>query len=301
MFRCKECGYEFKIKPEYCDCGNNTFDEISLPPHSRGDNSAHNPTLQTIPDFKQVVSVLIFVLCIILSILPWTIKDKTPKQKPVVQKAQPVTTNIPDIENIWNSTPVKTITPTPIPEPVAINEVIHKKPPKAAPVKTEKPKQIQKPTEKVIQKPVTKTQVQKPAPKKETPKTVTQQKPAVTQQTTTTHMQNAMRQPVPITKPVDKTPLINYKNDLRVALLSKLNIPNIQGTGDCAISFSIDENGKLLNRKFIYKSSNKSVNDEVYLMLMRLPNFKKPPEIYNGEIIKLKFFINNGYYEISFI
>ena len=28
MFRCKECGTEFDVKPDYCDCGNDTFDEI---------------------------------------------------------------------------------------------------------------------------------------------------------------------------------------------------------------------------------------------------------------------------------
>ena len=28
MFRCKECGTEFGVKPDYCDCGNDTFDEI---------------------------------------------------------------------------------------------------------------------------------------------------------------------------------------------------------------------------------------------------------------------------------
>ena len=28
MFICKECGTEFDVKPDYCDCGNDTFDEI---------------------------------------------------------------------------------------------------------------------------------------------------------------------------------------------------------------------------------------------------------------------------------
>ena len=31
MFKCKECGCEYDKKPDYCDCGNNTFDEISAP------------------------------------------------------------------------------------------------------------------------------------------------------------------------------------------------------------------------------------------------------------------------------
>ena len=27
MFRCKECGLEYKEKPDYCDCGKDTFDD----------------------------------------------------------------------------------------------------------------------------------------------------------------------------------------------------------------------------------------------------------------------------------
>ena len=92
-----------------------------------------------------------------------------------------------------------------------------------------------------------------------------------------------------------------YKNSLRYALLSKLDVVKITGEGDCAISFSFDANGKLLNRKFIYQSTNKSVNDQVYLMLMKLPVFNPPPKNYRGETVKMKFYINNGYYEISFL
>ena len=94
---------------------------------------------------------------------------------------------------------------------------------------------------------------------------------------------------------------LQYKGEIRSALLAKLNITAVSGTGDCAVEFSIDNSGKLINRNFIYKSSNKSLNDEVYLMLMRLPYFKQPPKYYNGEKIRLKFYINNGYYEITFL
>ena len=30
MFRCKECQAEYETKPDYCDCGNDTFDEIKI-------------------------------------------------------------------------------------------------------------------------------------------------------------------------------------------------------------------------------------------------------------------------------
>ena len=36
-------------------------------------------------------------------------------------------------------------------------------------------------------------------------------------------------------------------------------------------------------------------------MLMKLPVFNPPPQNYRGETVKMKFYINNGYYEISFL
>ena len=293
MFRCKECGCEFKIKPDYCDCGNNTFDEI--------------PTakISSMPDFRQIISVMIFVLCIILAIIPWTIKEKTKSNKPAEKQEQPAVKEIPDIDELWKSKPAKNSEPKPqtkqAPTPAPVLTVTKTPEPQATPPK---------PTPKPSAKPVKKTEKPKPAqqPKKQTPpaqpKTTSVNKPPKVVQKVAEQVANPKPKPkqsVSKPKPVDMTPLINYKNDLRIALLSKLNVPNIQGSGDCAVSFSIDSSGKLLNRAFVYKSSNKSVNDEVYYMLMRLPYFKKPPEIYKGETIKMKFYFNNGYYEISFI
>lgn len=316
MFRCRECGCEFKEKPDYCDCGNNTFDEI-LPQKSAIE----------MPDIRQIVSILIFVLCLILAIIPWTIPDKPQLQEKPAKKAKPAAQKIPDIEDIWNdklpkaAAPVQKTAPAPVkiqPEPAAPKPAQKQ----AAVVKKQTPSQKTTAPKKVTTKKTTpvKPKTSKPAAKqtasqKQT-KTVqqaktTQNKPPkvvekVAQQVSQTKQpQKTVRQKKTTqakTKPVDKTPLINYKNELRIALLAKLNVPNVTGTGDCAVSFSIDTaTGKLLNRNFIYKSSNKSVNDEVYYMLMRLPYFKKPPSLYKSETIKMKFYFNNGYYEISFL
>ena len=275
MFRCKECGCEFDIKPEYCDCGNNTFDEIISVQNSKN------------PDIRQIISVVFFVLCLILAIIPWTIKPKakTEQPEPKVESGVQTELTIPDIEKLWVDSRPKLSGDT-----------------SAQVVK----KEVQKPLKSVVQ-PIAKP-VQKTPPKpvksvtssgtKNTNQKVTAQKPPevvekVSQQVMS-QTQSAKPQKAAVkTAPVDMTPLINYKNDLRIALLSKLNVPNIQGVGDCAVSFSVNSDGKLLNRSFVYKSSNKSVNDEVYYMLMRLPYFKKPPSIYKGEILKLKFYFNN--------
>ncbi len=317
MFRCRECGCEFKEKPDYCDCGNNTFDEI-LPQKSAIE----------MPDIRQIVSVLIFVLCLILAIIPWTIPDKPQTQEKIVKKAQPAAQKIPDIEDIWNdklpkaAAPLQKTAPAPVkvqpepaaPKPVQKQTTVVKKQTPAQ--KTTAPKKVTTKKKTTTAKPKTSksgvkqttTQKQtKPAQQTKTtqnkpPKVVEKVAQQVSQPKQTKKTVQQKKTQEAKTKPVDKTPLINYKNELRIALLAKLNVPNITGTGDCAVSFSIDTaTGKLLNRNFIYKSSNKSVNDEVYYMLMRLPYFKKPPSLYKGETIKMKFYFNNGYYEISFI
>lgn len=317
MFRCRECGCEFKEKPDYCDCGNNTFDEI-LPQKSAIE----------MPDIRQIVSVLIFVLCLILAIIPWTIPNKPQHQEKTVKKAQPASQKIPDIEDIWNdrlpkaAAPVQKTAPAPVkvqpepaaPKPVQKQTTVVKKQTPAQ--KTTAPKKVTTKKKTTTAKPKTSksgvkqttTQKQtKPAQQTKTtqnkpPKVVEKVAQQVSQPKQTKKTVQPKKTPEAKPKPVDKTPLINYKNELRIALLAKLNVPNITGTGDCAVSFSIDTaTGKLLNRNFIYKSSNKSVNDEVYYMLMRLPYFKKPPSLYKGETIKMKFYFNNGYYEISFI
>ena len=32
MFKCKECGAEYEVKPDYCDCGNDEFEQIETKP-----------------------------------------------------------------------------------------------------------------------------------------------------------------------------------------------------------------------------------------------------------------------------
>ena len=87
---------------------------------------------------------------------------------------------------------------------------------------------------------------------------------------------------------------------MRQALFSNLSITSVQGSGKCQIEFSIDKTGKLINRAFTYQSNNKSLNDEVYKMLMKMPKFYPPPKSYNGEKLKLYFEFNNGNFTINY-
>lgn len=326
MFKCTVCSKEYEIKPDYCDCGNDTFDEIVEAKPLEDDFEVEKRKFPT----KKVLSILIFILCIISSILVWEINppsqntDKT-VQKPSTEQKQ----DIPDIDKIWNSTPPKktsqkkdnviTVYEKPLPQPVQqialqtnsepfvqnIKKVLQKPAPVQKPQQVVKPQQTQqKPKQQQVQKP--KTQPQQGSKPKQTSQTVTTPKvqPATPKQPAQRVTKPVQRVSTPVQKTtapkMNATEWTNYKNSLRLALLSKLDLVKILGEGDCVVEFSLDNSGKLLNRRFVYKSQNKSVNDQVYLMLMKLPTYKTPPAGYNGEKVRIKFYINNGYYEISF-
>lgn len=272
MYRCKECNTEYKIKPDYCDCGNDTFDYIEEKP-------VKQPI--TFEQKSEIVSRIFFALCLLIAVSVWFI----PMSKKVEHKPKPVTktqTTIPNIDKIWDDTPIyqpkpqQPITQQAIPIILTPTAPVQKK----NLVKTEPKREVVKNT---VQLPKS---VQKPAPiaTKEPVKTVAAPKKLEPQK--------------PIYNP-NSPAMIDYKTKLRAKLFSKFAVGSIQGSGSCSVSFSVDKTGKLTNRKFTQESDNKSLNDTVYYMLMSVPYFTAPPAEYNGETIRMKFSINNGNYEIS--
>lgn len=321
MYKCTVCGNEYIKKPEFCDCGNDIFDEIIDQTLAKNNII---PEVRTFP-VQKLVSLLIFILCLIFAIGIWDIKPSQKSPEKITKSSKP--TYIPDIDKIWNSNPPKpetrfqnTITvyektnllSTHIPAELATEKqskstgIIKKEQqkklqtiskPNVSTQKSLKPS-LPSPADKKnnVQKKQSEQEVFKPKPKPQ-PQTSPPQAVQVTKPAQTKPVKMA---PTPV-KTMDSVQWNNYKNSLRYALLSKLDLVKIIGEGDCAVEFSFDKQGKLLNRRFIYKSTNKSVNDQIYLMLMKLPVYKTPPANYNGETVKIKFYINNGYYEISFI
>lgn len=261
MYRCKECNTEYKTKPDYCDCGNDTFDYIE----------EKQPL--SLEQKSEIVSRIFFAICVIIAVSVWFI----PMSKKVEHSQKPAAktnTAIPDINKIWNDTPIykpKT-TEQPITQTAPIiltpTEPVQKK--NLVTAKTEPPK--------VLEKPKAPAAIKEPVQIIETPQKV--------------------EPPKPVYNP-NSPAMINYKTKLRAALFSKFAVGSIQGSGNCSISFSVDKTGKLVNRKFTKESDNKSLNDTVYYMLMSVPKFTAPPEEYNGETIRMNFSINNGNYEIS--
>lgn len=286
MYICKECNLKYKIKPEYCNCGNDTFQYIEDEPQKAEKHIRHNLTLE---EKSEIVSRIFFVICIIFAVLVWFIPmSSKPAQPQATTQPNVINKNIPDITKIWNDTPIyqpETEKPIIQTEPIILTPTapVQKKnldkPISKAPVTnvkqqiTEPPKAVQKP-----QAPVVKQPVQEPVKIVETPKKIEPQKPVYNPNSPT---------------------MIDYKTKLRAKLFTKFAVGSIQGSGSCSISFSIDKSGKLINRKFTRESDNKSLNDTVYYMLMSVPTFSAPPAEYDGSPLNMTFKINNGNFEIS--
>ena len=270
-YKCKDCGAIFDRKIEYCDCGNNTFDIIDESPVK-----ARTRQAVSLPQ-GEIVSRIFFALCVLLSFiilfLPVKTVRNTSSETAVETKAPK---EIPDIDKIWKNPAPAAVEQEPAPV-VIIQKIIKR---------TEVPQTIQ------------------PTPTK--PKPVTPPAPATKpkQQTvshTTSQAQQVTQQPSTQNKPASNSQaVIRYKNALREMLLSKLAVATISGEGTCIIKFRVDENGKLIERGFVQYANNKQMNDAIYYMLMSVPKFQPPPSDYNGEVIRLQFYINNGEYEISF-
>ncbi len=278
MFRCTDCNAEYKIKPDYCDCGNNMFNEIpeQMPAHS-----------YTAIPAGQIISIIIFVFCLILAVIPWTIpaqKSKPVSSPPKLEKQE---ANIPDIDKIWND---KTAPPITAQQTAAE--------PKKSPASRVVTPTTQQPAKNNVTAPKKQSKPEPQAKKQSSQKPKQQQTLNQNKKPTSTTLPASPKPQRPV---MSKTEFENYKNGIRLALLSKLDLVKITGAGECAVKFSLAQNGKLINRGFLYQSNNKSLNDQIYYMLMRLPIYKTPPAGYSGEVIKLKFRIDNGAYEISFI
>lgn len=267
MFRCSECGCEYNQKPDFCECGNNIFEEFSTE-KSAGEQSRHLAVNKSI-----LISWLFFVVCIILSIIVIlffpNIKDN-PKSSSVTKSVR-TNQSIPDIKTLW-------IDSQPLPQPDENTKseiIVQPKETKVIKQKINVEPEIKKKTN------ISKQQV------------VSASKPATTKPKTPTVGKS---QPVTYSYEV-----INYRTALRQRLFSNLNLYKIEGSGTCGITFVIDENGKLTNRNFSFQSDNKTVNDEVYNMLMRTPKFTPPPSSYVNKQVKMIFKLSSDSYEIKFV
>lgn len=298
MFICTECGLQYKNKPQYCDCGNDEFQELAT----------RNITTILKERFDRigisVYSLLFLFVCVLLSFFILFCFNPMPKNNTQISKnTTKSNVSIPSIDKLWvestlkqdnikvEKTPIINTTPISTSKQI-VKKVVTKNNSKKTTTKSQTVVKEQAKKSPTTNNTIKKTQVSTPTntikPKNiEKPKIQT---PVKTVQKTVTN-QNAKK---------NNQELYNYKLQLRQALFAKLSVVSIQGSGNCGIEFSIDSSGKLINRNFTYQSDNKSVNDEVYKMLMRLPKYYPPPSGYNGEKIKMIFSFDNGSYSINY-
>lgn len=300
MYICRECKTEYKEKVDYCDSGNNTFDYVE---DKTTIATTKTKSPMTLEQKAELVSRIFFGICIILSIIVWSIPiGKNPPKRTTTPQPKQTQTDvyIPNINKIWDDTPIYRPKPQPtqqVQEQTPLDKLRQEIPLTFAPIENKK----------IVQADVQKknlTSAVKPAPKK-VQQTATAQtfnpkvQPKTSNKSTKLNEAPLYKEPAKPTYNPNSPTMLRYKNNLRSALFTQFAVGSISGVGECSIQFAIDKNGKLLNRKFSQESSNKALNDAVYYMLMSVPKFDAPPSEYNGQIIRMNFKINNGNYEIS--
>lgn len=137
----------------------------------------------------------------------------------------------------------------------------------------------------------TQTQMTK-APVQTQTQTQTQTKPATTQN------QVIARTPSK-TQAQLKQELASYKSGLRNTIGRKIDFTRVIGDGECALSFKVNSNGRLISKAFTKQSSNITLNDAAFNALNTTTSYNPPPDGYKGETLRLTIKFYNGNFEIS--
>lgn len=294
MFRCTDCQKIYEQKPDYCDCGNNVFDELLSAVKvekikTKKSFKEQYPQVDRLMNSLDVLSVSVFLVCIILSILSLIFiqpSKEISENKPIINQSKTIN-SIPDIDKLW-VTKVYSEKAEAFGSKSTTNEEKVNQTPQRKVIKKQQPK--------AQQSPKTQSQSSSSVKIKQTSSTVDSEK----KETKQIFKENQVKEEKVVEKNIDEE-MNNYKVALRQALFNNLEVTAITGSGDCVIEFSIAKDGKLINRNFTKQSQNASVNQTVYNMMMKLPYYYAPPKTYSGDKIKLHFVFDNGNYSISYI
>ncbi len=328
MFRCTECQAEYETKPDYCDCGNDTFDEIiteKQPEEPKKEEKVVEkkvePKVEKPVEIKQEIKQ---------EVKPEVKPEIKMPEKEVVKEISIPKVQVqkqageisqfawiffavcmilsllvifvignPSPESETQTQKTETVETTKMP---SINSLWNNEAPKVqAETKTvepeQQPQEIQTPTEpKVVQPEAKKKSVNNKQPEQKVQKQ-TKNNTKVTQNTQ--NAQKVTQNTQKTTPTVNKQELANYKIGLRNKIASKIDFARVVGDGSCTVSFKISSNGQLTNRNFAVQSENSSLNDVVYNAMMQTPYFSAPPQSYRGETLKLSVRIYSGSFEVD--
>lgn len=339
MYKCIDCGKEYKEKPEFCECGNNIFEEfgISTPkPQKIEVKENKTPTIKKtetteniLPqkDYTYLILTIIISICIILSVIGiWHLKNISKKpEKPIeINKVQTEQINKPSVQQTQSvqTEPKNQVFSFTFGDetPEIKKETTSKPQPSKQKQEQAQTQQKQQPIKKA-QKEQTKNQETKQQ-KVQTPKQPAVQnknssiaKPQTNSNNTTPQqtVPNTQVQKPKVSLPPEKTitqmpkvdtaaakkELLQYKIALRNRISSDIDFTKVIGDGSCIITFKIDSSGKLTNRAFLKQSDNDSLNDIVYSAVMKNPAYNPPPIGYKNETLKLTVKIYGGKFQID--
>ncbi len=170
MFICSECGKKYEIMPEFCDCGNDIFEEETDKKIAAQENFSNDFNEINTQNIKRnnvekisPISIILFILCIILSFFVLFFIGNPVKNEAKLDnnsKKEITNTDIPAIDSFWDSSLAKNkqiIEPKEEVKENKITEVLPSRVKDIIPVaKTEKTKTPEKKKEITNPKPVTK-------------------------------------------------------------------------------------------------------------------------------------------------
>ncbi|MBQ2645637.1 TonB C-terminal domain-containing protein [bacterium] len=303
IYKCKNCGQKYTQKQDYCDCGNNTFIEIKEPSDDIQKRNHYNANsnqefYDEEKNNKNVINffaVLLLITAIIISsLLLFKVLTKPHKTQEQSSSEKLVDKEIKQDNQSYNNF-------FPKEEEIAydINNSLNAEEENGLVIEIPKTKQKQQTSKLKTNQKIEKIEVKNPT-KQQEHKELKQNKQIVKPQKEIKKEIKDDNEVKKINKAEYEKELSGYKNNLRAQLFKNFPILNVSGAGKVKISFSISQSGKLINRKFITQSENKSLNDAVYNMLMQTPMFTPPPAMYKGEEIILNIDFNNGYYSFAY-
>ena len=331
MYKCTECGSEYEIKPDFCDCGNDEFKEVLLSVTVEKVESQNVPQKEIVTpkapkSIKRTlqfepISLAIFIFCILISFYVIFFAWNVVENEIISEKTDTLktTANIPSINTFWNNSlpeikkeEIAKLVEIQKPEPQKTINTVKTVQPKQTAAKTVK-NTVSKPSVSNTNKKT--TQKTQPKPAKTTVQTSsapTQSKQVQQNVTNNTSSQKPVQevkkqeQPkvVEVQKPaVDtqalKRELDSYKISLRNTIGRKIDFTQVIGDGECIISFKINSSGVLTNRAFKQQSTNITLNDAVYKAFMATPSYNPPPQGYKNETLNLKVSFYNGNFQVS--
>lgn len=337
IYKCKNCGLEYTEYIEYCDCGNNkfvciaeaenntdelqsdsfSFDNVELPKdveynldvkENLSNDESYNDDVSSTSfiENRNFQNLLIFLIVICTISLSCFILYKAITTKSIVKANNNTSTvkSVPSIDEYWDnsvdqvSSAVKNITKP-------LNKANSTK-------NINNIKQYAETSKTNINN--TNSVLPKAAKQNKTNSTIIQkQQLEKNKNIANSPKQNLKNQKVENKPKIDLNKTETAKNNtnsaievdrfkvaVRQSLFSKFPILQVQGQGSAIIAFSVAENGKLLNRRFVKQSGNLTLDNAVYHMLMQTPFVLSPPNSYSGEEFKIQIDFNNGQYAFSY-